>query len=185
MLPANPQLQRAAREILAGGVVAYPTEGVWGLGCLPGNRRAVERILQLKQRAPEKGLILVAAHIDQLAFVLQPLTAEQRRCLAHSWPGPVTWLVPHAGRVPPWVSGRFATAALRVSAHPTVRALCRLVGGPIVSTSANPQGKLPARFGFQVRRYFGTELVMAPGQVDRSGKASQIRDLQSGAILRE
>ena len=183
-LEAHPQMLNAARQIAAGAVVAYPTEGVWGLGCEPGNRHAVAHILQLKKRPQAKGLILVAAHIKQLDFLLHDLDPPSYQTLQATWPGPVTWLIPHRDRVPEWICGRFDSVAVRVSAHASVQALCRLVGGPIVSTSANPQSKLPARYGFQVRRYFGPELVLAPGQVQRNGRPSQIRDLRTGKVLR-
>lgn len=167
-----------------GGVIAYPTEAVWGLGADPFNFHAVEKILSLKQRPQAKGLILVAASMQQFDFVLRFLTDEQRRILAASWPGPRTWLVPHNGQIPEWICGRFDSVALRVSSHPVVRALCKTWGGPIVSTSANPQGLSPARFGFRAREYFGPQVFYAPGQVNLLANPSEIRDLLSGRVLR-
>lgn len=180
----NPRLAACARALVAGEVVAYPTEAVWGLGCDPFNASAVQEILTLKQRPAEKGLILVAASIDQFDFILRDLAPEHRQLLLQKWPGPRTYLVPHLDRIPRLVSGDHASVALRVSAHPVVRALCRLTGGPIVSTSANPQGRPPARYGFQARRYFGGQVHYAPGQVNLSAKPSQICDLITGQIIR-
>lgn len=177
-------LRLAARAIQAGEVVAYPTEAVWGLGCDPFNTHAVKRILSLKTRDPAKGLILVAADMSQLEFLLADVSAQQRATLAASWPGPVTWLVPHLGKLPPAVTGIHNSVAVRVSAHPVVRALCRWVGGVIVSTSANPQGLAPARWGYRARRYFGSSVHYAPGQVDLQARPSTIRDLSTGQILR-
>jgi L-threonylcarbamoyladenylate synthase len=180
---AHPRVRLAALELARGGVVAYPTEGVWGLGAHPFNRHAVEKILGLKNRPVDKGLILVAAHINQLDFILRHLSAEQRAALAASWPGPNTWLVPHHGEVPPWISGQHETVALRVSAHPVVRALAELAG-PLVSTSANPQGLAPARQAFRARGYFGNQVFYAPGQVFPNAGPSTIRDLLTGRIVR-
>lgn len=104
--------------------------------------------------------------------------------MLRTWPGPNTWLVAHNLRVPQWISGAHPTVAIRVSAHPTVAALCDLFGGALVSTSANPQGCQPARFSFQARRYFGPQVVYAAGQVNLGGRPSTIRDLISGQVIR-
>lgn len=181
---SHPRVQQTAKHIAGGGVVAYPTEAVWGLGADPFNRHAVATILDLKQRPLSKGLILVAASMAQFDFILQHLSEDQRNTLATSWPGPRTWLVPHFGLVPPWICGRFDTVAIRVSAHPVVRALCQIAGGPLVSTSANPQGLAPARYGYKARQYFGGRVEYAPGQVDLTASPSEIRDLVSGRVVR-
>ncbi len=181
----HPKVQIAAAQLAAGGVMAYPTEAVWGLGCDPFNGDAVARVLALKRRPVAKGLILVAATFEQLDFLLFDLGGAQQRMLKDSWPGPNTWLVPHRDRVPDWVCGQHATVGVRVSAHPLVRALCSAYGGPLVSTSANPQGLPPARWGFQARRYFGVTIGYLPGTVNHGAKPSVIRDLITGATLRE
>lgn len=180
----HPRLQVAVDALRRGGVVAYPTEAVWGLGCEVHNRHGVQRILDLKQRSPDKGLILVADCLAQFEFVLHDLPADMRNTLQASWPGPITWLVPHRQRLPAWITGQHDTVALRVSRHPVVATLCRTLGGPIVSTSANPQGAQAARFSFQARRYFGDNVTYAPGRVDLQARPSVIRDLISGAVLR-
>ncbi len=180
-----PQLRLAAAAVRQGDVLAYPTEAVWGLGCDPFNASACEKILALKRRSVQKGLILVAADISQVEFLLEGLSDAHLAKLRHSWPGPNTWLIPHHGRVPFWVSGRYNSVAVRVSSHPVVQALCRAAGGPLISTSANPQGRTPARYAFQVRRYFGAELVYVPGRVDRAARPSVIRDLLSAEVIRE
>lgn len=182
----SPAIANAAHTIAQGGVIAYPTEAVWGLGCDPFNEDAVLKILGLKQRDPAKGLILVASSMAQFSPLLTDISAEQRAKLNWSWPGPYTWLVPHKDLIPPWVTGDFSTVALRVSAHPIIQALCRKTG-PIVSTSANPQGKLPARFGWQVRRYFARDNRLAyitPGNVGKQAQPTEIRDLQSDQLIR-
>lgn len=146
--PGRLQLVMAAKVLSAGGVIACPTEAVWGLSCEPFDRSAVERLLQLKQRPVSKGLILLAACEAQVEFLLQDLPLPQRATLRASWPGPVTFLVPHRGRVPAWVTGEHDSVAVRVTDHPGMVALCRAYGGPVVSTSANPGGRLPHAPGF-------------------------------------
>lgn len=182
---ANPKLRRCVPWLDAGGVIAYPTEAVWGLGCDPADQAAVHSVLALKQRPVEKGLILVAADMWQLEFLVWDLPAQLQDKLRQSWPGPNTWLIPHHERVPAWVTGRHPTVAVRVSDHPVVAALCSAFGGPLVSTSANPQGLPAARSQLAVRRYFrGQPLRYAPGVVGRRQSPSQIRDLISDQLVR-
>ena len=167
------QIQQIAQKIRRGAVLAYPTEAVWGLGCDPFNATAVARLLALKERPEHKGLILVAADIEQFAGLLDGLSAEQLQQLADSWPGPTTWLVPHHDSV-----------AIRVSAHPLVAQLCELTG-PLVSTSANPSGRLPAKSRLRIEQYFHGQLdAVLNGELGQSSKPSTIRDLRTGKVLR-
>ncbi len=178
------RMQQVARQIRQGGVVAYPTEAVWGLGCDPWNQAAVQRLLALKQRPQAKGLILIADRMDRFDFLLADLPVEWRQQLAGSWPGPNTWLVPHAGRLPAWICGQHASVALRVTAHPLARQLCALTG-PLVSTSANPAGRPAARSRWQVCRYFGPQLdAVLAGPLGGLERPSLIRDLASGQVIR-
>ena len=180
----HPRVRRAARRLARGDVVAYPTEAVWGLGCDPFDEPAVRKILTLKHRQAKKGLILVAADIAQFEFILRGLDPSLREKLEQSWPGPVTWLVPHRQRISPLLSGEHKTIALRVSAHPLVKALCEIFGGPVVSTSANPQGLPPARSQLQARRYFGGKVYYLAGPLGGSKTPSVIRDLISDKVVR-
>jgi L-threonylcarbamoyladenylate synthase len=183
-MTSNWQVQQAARVVHAGGVIAYPTEAVWGLGCDPWNVWAVDRLLALKNRPLHKGLILVADEIEQFDFLLADLPDIWQERLAGSWPGPNTWLVPHQGRLPEWVTGEHDSVALRVSAHPVVRALCRL-SGPLISTSANPAGRPAARSRLRVEQYFQGELDKVLGGVLGGRKnPSLIRDLRTGDVIR-
>lgn len=178
-------VRQAARVLRQGGVVAYPTESVWGLGADPANPEAIRRLLQLKQRPRSKGLILIAANTGQLWPWLALLSAQQRAVLAASWPGPNTWLVPNNGIASSWVVGDHANIALRVTDHPVSQALCLAFGGPLISTSANPQNRPAAKTAVQLRRYFGSELdFIAPGRTGGRRKPSVIRDLATGEVLR-
>jgi L-threonylcarbamoyladenylate synthase len=178
-------LRHANSALLSGEVIACPTEAVWGLSCNPDDPHAVARLLEIKSRPVEKGLILVAACEEQLNFLLSDLSLQDRSIMSVTWPGPVTWLVEHHGRVPSWISGDYDTVAVRVSAHPGVRALCEIFGGPLVSTSANPAGARPARERFQVHRYFGGSLgYILPGKPGSRNRPSEIRSLATGEIIR-
>lgn len=182
---AVPKLAKCVSTLDRGGVIAYPTEAVWGLGCDPSNPHAVEEILRLKRRPVHKGLILVAASMQQLDFLLHDLPEPLLQKLTSSWPGANTWLVPHKGRVSPLVTGKHPSVAVRVSAHPIVKQLCEGFGGPIVSTSANPQGLSAAKSQMQVRRYFSREsLSYASGVVGGRTAPSLIRDLLTDTVIR-
>lgn len=183
-MAGNWQLQRVARVVRDGGVIAYPTEAVWGVGCDPWSEDAVYRLLALKSRPVEKGLILVAARMEQFDFLLDGLPDAWLQRLAQSWPGPNTWLVPHQGLLPEWISGRHDSVALRVSDHPLVAALCERVG-PLVSTSANPAGRPSARSRLRVEQYFHGELdALLGGALGGRRNPSLIRDLRSGEVVR-
>jgi len=174
-----------ANRLLEGEVIAYPTEGVWGLGCVPQKREAVERILAMKRRRWQQGLILVAADLAQCEPYMGVITAAQREILTAAWPGPITFLVPRSRRVPDWVAGDSDKVALRVSNHPVVAGICARLGQPMVSTSANPSGKPSALTRLKVVQYFkGTIDTIVPGRLGGLVGASEIRDLVSGEILR-
>ncbi len=179
------QLRAACAALRAGGVIAYPTEAVWGLGCDPLNEAAVLRLLALKRRHWSKGLILVAAEFEQLEpFVQLPSRTAQKRAFA-TWPGPATWVFPASDHTPMLVSGDRDTVAIRVSAHPVVRELCQSFRGPIVSSSANRAGHEPARSASAVRIQFKDELhALVPGGLGGQDKPTVIRDVISGLILR-
>lgn len=150
----------AAREAVKTGVIAYPTEAVFGLGCDPTNDVAVQRLLNLKQRPVEKGLILLAADYGQLfPFVEDSAIPQNKRFQVFSqWPGPVTLILPARQGVSSLLTGGRSTIAVRVTAYEPARTLCREVGHALVSTSANRTGQLPARSASEVQAQFGDEL---------------------------
>lgn len=178
-------IRRAAAVIRAGGVIAYPTEAVWGLGCDPLDGEAVARILAIKQRPASMGLILIAADVAQVERWIEPVSRTVLARVAATWPGPVTWVLPARPSVPAWLHGGRGTLAVRVTAHPQSAALCRATGFAIVSTSANRSGRPPARTGVQVRRWFGDELdLILDGATGGRDRPSEIRDAASGRALR-
>lgn len=178
-------INQAARVLRSGGVIAYPTESVFGLGCDPFNPSAVRRLLDIKQRPVSKGLILVAADVAQLSSLIKPCNAASEKLMAESWPGPTTLVLPASDLVPKWITGQFDSLALRVSDHPQVRALCKRFGGPIVSTSANFSGQQPAKNVAEVRLKLGHTLeYVLPGEVGGLANPTKIIDAISGQVLR-
>ena len=175
----------AAHTVHQGGVIAYPTEGVFGLGCDPFNRQAVAQILDIKSRPVEKGVILIASQVSQLIPFLADLNAEQWLQLNTTWPGPFTWVIPHNGSLPNWVTGGRNTIAVRVTNHPIARALCDAIQFPLVSTSANRTTRPAFTTALQVHREFGNEVdFILGGRVNNPGQSSAIRDLITGQQFR-
>ncbi len=178
------KLDFARRQLVAGGVIAYPTEAVWGLGCDPFNEAAVHKLLMLKRRDIAKGLILVAGSIEQFADYLSGLEPRLLAKLNHSWPGPITWLVPDNGFAPRWVIGDHTSVALRVSAHKPIIDLCHSFGGPIVSSSANISGCPTPKWPWQLQQQLAGLDFCMNGALGKANKPSEIRDLMSDKVIR-
>ncbi len=175
-------LRQAVDVLLGGGVVTCPTEGVFGLSCMPDDPLAVIELLTIKRRDPAKGLILIAADAGQLedwvdtGAVTLPEPDPAR---------PVTWLVPALDHVSPLVRGDHRKLAVRLTTNPTARALCRAVDSPLVSTSANVTGRPVARNRYVLRRVFnGLVDTIVPGNCGPARGPSEIRDLETGRIIR-
>ena len=181
-------VHQAAQHQRAGDVLAYPTEAVFGLGADPDNEAAVARIFALKGRPSSVGVLLIASAFEHIAPLidLSQVSAEALAQAHASWPGPMTWVFPRSERVPPWVSGGHTGIALRISAHPPVRALCQAFGGPIVSTSANLHGQPPAVDIATLHHYFGDRLdAVLDAPLGAQTRATPIRDVLTGAWLRQ
>jgi len=180
-------LHDAAAALRRGGVVAYPTESVYGLGCDPHDEAALRRLFAHKRRPPQQGVLLIAADFAQIeryiAFDAVPAEALER--VRASWPGPHTWILPRSPQVPAWIAGSHAGIALRVTAHAPAAALCVAFGGALVSTSANRHGEPPARSAVQVRTTFGGEVAyILDGDLGGLERPTPIRDVISGELLR-
>jgi len=173
----------AADVLFRGGVIAYPTEGVFGLGCLPDDIGAVARLLAIKRRDARKGLILIAGSAGQLDGWIALPAGE--RLPAPNPEYPTTWIVPPGPLVHPLLQGQHPGLAVRITTNPVAARLCNRVDSPLVSTSANLAGKPTARNRFILRRQFGRRVdYIVPGDCGPASGASEIRDFASGAILR-
>ena len=181
-------LERVITKLQQGGVIAYPTEGVFGVGCDPDNPTAIESLLAVKQRSQEKGLILIAADYAQLASYIDEtqLSAEQLATVLATWPGPYTWIMPASAKVSPWVSGQFDTVAVRVSDHPLVQQLCRQYGKPITSTSANLSGMPACKTSQEVEQQLGSSAIsILYGETGGRANPTEIRDARTHQTLRQ
>jgi L-threonylcarbamoyladenylate synthase len=168
------------RYLATGGVIAYPTESCYGLGCDPRSARAVARILRLKGRPKNKGLILIGSAPAQFARYL----AEPPGAWPEYWPGPYTLLLKAARHCPRWLTGRHDKLAVRVTAHPAAAGLCHALGMALVSTSANRSGKVMLKTAAACRRAFGHRVLVLEGRIGKRRRPSTIIDPATGHWLR-
>jgi len=182
-MPSKFQINKAANIIHNEGIIAYPTESVYGLGCDPLSETAVNKILQLKHRPVEKGLIIIAANLQQLLPYINISTEESKAINEHKTA--ITWLVKKSIHAPPWIYGKHPKIAIRVSLHPLVNQLCLRLQHPLVSTSANPSGVNPATSALESRCYFKDQVDMyLSGKTGTLIKPTPILDLTSKALIR-
>jgi len=174
-----------ARILRHGGVIAYPTEGCYGLGCNPMDKQAVKRILSIKRRHFRKGLILISDHIKRLERYFTHLPEATRDQILTSWPGPVTWLLPARPNIPRVIRGEHQCIALRVSDHSAVRMLCQQAGMAIVSTSANRSSQLSHRLQNTVLQEFRDDIDgVVKGRIGQRQTPSMIRNGLDGSTIR-
>lgn len=179
------QINKAVTILQDGGVIAYPTEAVYGLGCDPFNEKAVRKILEIKKRSVEKGLILIAASWEQIKFLTEKIPEEKLNTVLATWPGPFTWVFPASNKVPFWIRGAHNSIALRVTNHSIARLICEKFG-PIVSTSANLTQQSPATTTEEVEKYFADKVdLIIPGQTGGLKKTTSIMDVLTGKKIRE
>jgi L-threonylcarbamoyladenylate synthase len=163
-----------------GEVVAYPTEGVWGIGCDPSNEEALKKLISLKKRSRGKGFILIGSEL--LHFKKYAEVEDNKTKLMSKWPGPHTWIVP-ALEISPLLSGGKKTIALRLSEHKETVNICNAFGGAIVSTSANKEGDKTPSSPEEIKEIFPGIKVMH-GELGGLNKPSKIEDLVTGKVIR-
>ena len=165
-----------------GGVFAYPTEAIYGLGCDPDNAEAVKQLLRIKNRNIEKGLILIAADFSQVQKYLKPLNETQKEFTA---PSDTTYVFPALDSVPEYLKGEFSSLAIRISKHPIVQKLCSTLDSALVSTSANLSGQPPAKNFNEASGQFSNKIdAILKGETGELLKPTAIRDSITGQLIR-
>ena len=178
------ELKTAAEIIRSGGVVAYPTESCYGLGCDPRQHKAIRRLLRIKRRRWQQGLIIISARLQQLLRYVEFDPSQSKR-ITTVWPGPVTWLMPVRPRVSRWLTGENPAIGERVTAHRGAAALCNHARTALVPTSANRHSRPPARSAGAVYREFGNEVdFILAGNLGGHLNPSEIRDAATNQVLR-
>lgn len=189
-MPLEPTITQAVNDLKQGKVIAYPTEAVWGLGCDPLNEQAFQKLLTLKQRPIEKGVILLASDISQVEHLFKSLDLHIQQRIIASWSQQhigskaTTWLLPSDASIPQWITGEHHSVAVRVTQHPLCHSLCRAFGHFIVSTSANPAGAIPATSLKSAKDYFQDQVTYIDGELGSFSEPSRIIDARTGTIIR-
>jgi len=184
-MPSAWQKREFVHQLRAGGLVAYPTEAVYGLGCDPLNRDAVLALQALKKRSQNKGLILIAADYSQLSAYVKKLPDNLLKKIQQPSEQAITWLLPAQDSVPRWLTGGRSTIAVRIVKHALAKELCELAQMPLVSTSANISGHQALSVAHHTRlKFAGQGVYTINGQVGKASQPSQIIDALSGKRLR-
>ncbi|PJG82468.1 Sua5/YciO/YrdC/YwlC family protein [Caviibacterium pharyngocola] len=180
-------LQQLVAQLQQQQVIAYPTEAVFGLGCDPRSESAVRKLLDLKQRPIEKGLILVAPDLTYLRPFIdaEKLNDAQWQRLNAEYARPTTWVVPAHPDTPRFLTGRFDSIAIRLCRHEAVKMLCEQSGLALTSTSANLSGQPPCRSAQEVRSQFGEHFPVLDMAVGNAVNPSEIRDLLTNQLFRQ
>ena len=177
-------IRHAAHIIRHGGIIAYPTDTIYGLGCDPYNQTAVEKINKIKQRPLNKQFILLAGHIDQIKNLITISEEEEKIITQNS--EPTSWIIDADPKTPAWLIDSKKTLTIRISKHDDVKKLCEALGHAIISTSANTSGKSPAKNGLELHHYFHhcvDKILLSNKKL--AGKASKIIRLCDNHIIRQ
>jgi len=180
----NWRFRQAIKTLKQGGLIAYPSESVYGLGCDAYNLSAISDLLTTKHRSYKKGLIVLVSDIEQARNLIVPLSQQQKGRIQQHTGRATTWLVSKSDKVSPLLAGNHLKLAIRVTTNPTARKLCEMMGGPIVSTSCNRNSKPTTTLDFIVRNKFRRQLDSVISGPCGGEKASRIVDLESGLIIR-
>ncbi|WAI18665.1 MAG: Sua5/YciO/YrdC/YwlC family protein [Buchnera aphidicola (Acyrthosiphon caraganae)] len=167
-------------------VIAYPTESMFGLGCNPNSKKAIKKLLILKKRSIEKGFILVASDFNQIKMYVNEnnLSNKQKQKIFFHWPGPFTFLLPANPDVPYWLTGKFNTVAVRISAHIEIIKLCNAFKGALISTSANISNFTPCFTPEEVLKCFGKDFPLLHGKIGNEKNPSKIINIINGKLIR-
>jgi L-threonylcarbamoyladenylate synthase len=187
VVPATPEnLERAAQIIRSGGLVAFPTETVYGLGANALDATAVAKIFEAKQRPSFDPLIVHVVNRAMLEVVVQEIPAVAEQLMARFWPGPLTLVLPKSNRVPGIVTSGLATVAVRMPSHPVAQELIRRAGVPVAAPSANPFGYLSPTRAEHVERMLGerVDLILDGGRTEFGVESTIVLLAEKPTLLR-
>ena len=167
--PDSKALIAAAETVLRGGLIAFPTDTLYGLGCSLFDVAAVELIARLKRRDRSLAVISLIPDPAQVYGLASEVSQVAERLMARYWPGPVSLIFKASPIIPPPVRGAGGTVALRCPKDKLCQALLDRIGGPVVSSSANLTGQRPAENAEEVIRIFGNQLDLVLDGGPRTG----------------
>ena len=182
------RIKEAVEILKNNGIVVYPTETVYGIGCDPFSREACERVQRLKKRGNTKPFLLLACSLSQVEQFAGELTDVPLRLAEVFWPGPLTMVIKPTKNLPDYLFGRSGGVAFRVTSHPVAASPAEEFGCPVTSTSANLSGRSPIVTYEETLNLFGKSAdIVLKNYEPLHGKPSTIVDLTSKqiAIIRE
>jgi len=169
--------------LIHGGLIAFPTESIFGLGCDPSNKKAVEKLKKIKNRPQEMGFILLTPNLATISPWIDP-DKKQTKIISTSVQRPTTYIVPASESAPPWLTTN-NTLALRINKDPIIQSLSDMLGLPIISTSANRHGDAPCMSAGEVQKNMGPVLdYIIEGEKGSFKRPSTIINLCSGKTIR-
>jgi L-threonylcarbamoyladenylate synthase len=182
----NFKIRQACHVLKEGKLLVYPTESVFGVGCLANNDDALIHLRSVKGRSSAKGFIVLCASMAQLQNSFPELELDQKAQsrLVEPQKHPTTWLIPFSKPLNPLLVGNNHSLAVRITQHPVAKVLCESCG-PIVSSSANPAGMAAPKTLLQAKKQLGDTVDFYLNEsLGEAKKTSQIIDLRSGEIVR-
>ena len=187
--PETPQirhLEHIAEILQRDGVIAYPTDTLFGLGCLVSRKKAVDRIQAMKGRDPKKPMSILCADMEMLCRYTRHLDTPTFRILKQMFPGPYTAVLPCSHEVPRYLQKK-QTVGLRIPDHPFCLAITRLLNEPIITTSCNTSGEAPLQTSWEIQEAMGHLLDLVVDCGEPAGLASTVVDLTGDepVLLRE
>ena len=174
---------RLGRFIRQGGIIAYPTESCFGLGCDPKNRRAINKIIKIKQRSLNKNFILIGSSFKHFDFFIHSLNDVKKENLFSKWPGPHTWLIEANNRCPSWLKSN-SKIALRIPSFSNCQTMINSIDMAITSSSLNLSGKIPLKNYRDVCRFLPDEVKLIKGRIGKNRRPSVIQDFKTKNIIR-
>ena len=176
---------RLKRFLMRGGIIAYPTESCFGLGCDPKNIRAIKKIIQIKKRSKNKNFIIIASELNYLKKIIRPLKGDKKSLMLSKWPGPHTWLLKAHKNCPYWLK-KSDKVAVRIPGLKNCNTLLASIKMSITSTSANKSGQHAIKKYRNASRLFaGAGVKVIKGKIGVNNKSSTIQDFETQLIIRK
>jgi L-threonylcarbamoyladenylate synthase len=180
----SPEVRKAAEILRAGGLVAFPTETVYGLGADASNEKAVARLYAVKRRPPDHPVIIHFADPKSAFAWAREVPAAAEELAARFWPGPLTLILKRSPKAKDFVTGGQDTVGVRVPSHPVAQALLKEFSGGIAAPSANRFGLVSPTSAAHVREDLGSDVdLVLEGGPSEVGIESTIVDLSGGAVV--
>ncbi|MDD3267489.1 MAG: L-threonylcarbamoyladenylate synthase [Burkholderiales bacterium] len=177
-------LIKIKQHLKKGGVIAYPTESCYGLGCDPKNHKAINKVIRIKGRSKTKGLIVIAGNLKQITPLTKTLSDKDTSKLKQYWPGFYSIILPVNHHLPSNLTGIHNKIAIRVTNHKQVQQISNHIKSALVSTSANKSGKQSIKYYKECIRHFGNKVLVINGNTMFQKKPSTIIDWETKTILR-